>query len=221
MVPLLSVAIIVAVAYAQYRNGLFTSAAMFVQVILAGLIAFNFWEPLADLLDNSFQRTALAGTEDAIVLTALFSIALGVLRTVTNKLCPDLVDYHGYTQQIAAAVIGLVTGYLVAGFVVCVVQTLPMEDRFLGYEPRPLAQDTAGPRSLFPPDRVFLAMMRYAGAYPVSWADADPDAPTLYDRYETFDRTGTFELRYLRYRRHGENRPLPYKGEFDRDLYKK
>jgi hypothetical protein len=221
MIWLICVAVILAVAYFQYRNGLFTAAAMFVQVILAGLIAFNFWEPVADMLDSSFQRTMLAGTEDLIALATIFCIALGVMRTVTNRLAPELLDFHGYTQQIAAGVVGLLTGYLVAGFLVCGVQTLPLDEKFLGYEPRGPSATESGLTSLFPPDRVWLAMMRYAGAYPLTWSEDHPDGDTLYDRYQTFDRGGTFELRYLRYRRHNENRgPLPYQGEFNRDLYR-
>src|SRR4051812_13852607 len=185
MIWLICVAVILGVAYAQYRNGLFTSAAMLVQVILAGLIAFNFWEPIADMLDSSFQRSMLAGTEDLIALALLFSVAVGAMRTVTNRLAPELLDFHGYTQQIAAGVIGLVTGYLVTGFLVCAVQTLPLDEKFLGYEPRGPSGTESGLTSLFPPDRVWLALMRYAGAYPLSRREDNPEGDTLYDRYWT------------------------------------
>jgi hypothetical protein len=38
---------------------------------------------------------------------------------------------------------------------------------------------------------------------------------------ETFDQGGSFEMRYQRYRRYNESRdPLPYTGEFERELGK-
>ena len=56
--------------------------------------------------------------------------------------------------------------------------------------------------------RVF-GKQRQAGAYALHGKEEDPQGPTMYDRYSTFDRHGTFELRYARYRRTLETR-----GEF-------
>ena len=102
-----------------------------------------------------------------------------------------------------------------------VLQTLPLDERFMDFQPR-----TAGEpiyRSIFPGDRVWLSLMRHAGASPFSWKE-DPEAagqPAV-DRFTTFDRHATFELRYLRYRRSSEGRvPLPYFGEFDNEVPKK
>ena len=99
------------------------------------------------------------------------------------------------------AVIGLAAGYLVSGFLVAAVQTLPLPDNFLGYEPR-----VEEGRRYFPPDRIWLATMHRAGAVPFS-RTAD-----------TFDADGTFTLRYGRYRRYSEDQgePLPYRGELDK-----
>jgi hypothetical protein len=60
--------------------------------------------------------------------------------------------------------------------------------------------------------------MHRAGAYPFSNQVVNREAESYYDRYLTFDRDGSFELRYARYRRYGDGRePLPYLGyEFDR-----
>jgi hypothetical protein len=186
---------------------------MAIMVVLAGLFAFNFWEPLADLLEPGFRGTFLAGTEDLLTLTILFCLAIGLMRWGTNYLSPHMIEYHGAVQRMGAGVIGIGTGYLVAGFLLCVVETLPLDEHFLGFETR--TGPEAGMRNIFPSDRVWLAMMRKAGAYPLhSTQEHEDDDPV--ERYLTFDRYGTFELRYARYRRHTEVRgPLPYAGEFD------
>ena len=55
------------------------------------------------------------------------------------------------------------------------------------------------------------------------WLDKAGDPELGFDRYRaTFDPYVTFEQRYLRYRRNTEARgPMPYYGEFDRELYGK
>ena len=63
--------------------------------------------------------------------------------------------------------------------------------------------------------------MRHVGTVPLSWKE-DPAAETPEDRYFTFDRSATFELRYARYRRTTDTRPpLKYTGEFDAELGKR
>lgn len=217
MLSLFTILIVLAVGYAQHRNGLFSSIAMLIMIVLAGVVAFNFWEPIANVLDPTLQGTFLAGTEDLLVLVSLFCLALGLMRWCTNMLAPLMIEYHGAVQLVGAGIVGMISGYLVAGFLVCALETLPLDQHFLGYEER--KSQESGMRSVLPPDRVWLALMRHAGAYPLVSLEDAPEAETAYDRFRTFDRAGSYELRYLRYRRwtqHGP--PMGYGGEFDREL---
>jgi hypothetical protein len=101
-----------------------------------------------------------------------------------------------------------------------VLQTLPWHERFLEFQWQVSAESPV--RRFLPPDRVWLAMMRHAGDAPLAnQTDKDPDRPDGED-YITFDKYGTFELRYQRYRRYGDHRDaLPYQGELDRELYRR
>jgi hypothetical protein len=220
---LLCLGVIAGVAFAQYRNGLFTATVMMLEVLIAGIIAFNFWEPVALVIEPYLAEfNQLAGFEDAIALTAIFCLTLLGLRSLTNRINKAMIDFPPVVQQIGGPAMGLITGYLVAGFLVCMLETMPLEVKFLGFESR--KTDEPGFRSFFPPDRVWLALMRHAGAYAFSWNDSPtPNAESTYDRSETFDRTGTFELRYLRYRRLGPNSQpmLKYDGELDDFMPKK
>lgn len=213
-----TIAVMLAVAYAQYRNGLFTSIYLLMAVLVSGLVAFGFWEPMADAVDQSLQRSlsAVRGCEDFIVLSILFGACLFGFRLAHQKLAPEMIDEHGALQHFGAAAVGLMTGYFVAGFLVCAMQTLPLDEKFLDFEPR--TANEGGLRSLFPPDRVWLALMRNASAAPLGWKEDKNEVGSTV----VFDREGTFELRYLRYRRAPENKsPLPYSGEFDRELGKR
>ncbi len=202
------------VAWASFREGISTSVCTLLNVVLAGLVAFNFWEPIANLLDP-----ALGGYEDIIVLIALFSLTLVVLRVATNNLANAQVQFPPQIQGIGGGVIGLFTGYLASGFLVCALQTLPWDERFLGFDPRSPSEETL--RRVLPPDRIWLALMRHAGAVPFTFRTRNPNEDSPYDRYITFDGDGTFELRYLRYRRYSDTRrAILYQGEMEVELDK-
>ncbi|MBI3821463.1 MAG: hypothetical protein HY289_02160 [Planctomycetes bacterium] len=150
-------------------------------------------------------------------MMGLFTITLAILRVATNSIAPDMIEEHGVLQHFGAMGVGVVTGYLLSGFLVCVVQTLPLDENFMDFQPRSPTEPFY--RSFFPGDRMWLAMMRHAGAGPFAWKEdpAKAGLPSV-DRYGTFDTHGTFELRYLRYRRVSDTRgPMPYFGEFDRE----
>ncbi|MFO0865305.1 MAG: hypothetical protein U0744_11765 [Gemmataceae bacterium] len=150
-------------------------------------------------------------------LAVLFAATMGILRTITNKMQNEIVEFDGYVQQIGAGVVGLATGYLAVGFVVVTMQTLPLGRDFLGFVPRDANEKSA--RAFFPPDRMVLTMMRDLGAKSLINRERDIDQDSIYDRYATFDRAGTFELRYTRYRRQTpEGETTPYRNEMDQEL---
>jgi hypothetical protein len=231
MLGFLTLLIMLAVAYAQLREGLFTACTMFCNVLLAGLIAFNFWEPLADSLESVFSGTFLNGYEDAVCLVFLFCLSLGVLRAATNAMSRTQIRFPEFVQRGGGVLFGLLTGYLVSGFLVCTLQTLPWSENFMSFNPNYERGSESSARQILPPDRVWLAIMHRAGAYAFS-SKEDPNAGAggfaagsaqdpYVRRYITFDKYGTFELRYARYRRSGDKRdPLPYQGEFNQEIHK-
>ena len=218
LLTIVVVLVILAVGYAHMRDGLHTALCMLVNVVLAGIVAFGFFEPVADWLDNSMQTTSWTGYEDFIALILLFAGSLIVLRAITNRLAPDMLDFPANAQY-GGALLGLFTGYFLAGFLLCAMETLPVHVNFMDFQPRD--KNDSGPRSIFPPDRVWLTMMRYAGAHALAWEEDDAGNESAYDRYKTFDRYATFELRYARYRRHTDSEaPKKYQMELERELHK-
>jgi uncharacterized membrane protein required for colicin V production len=188
MLVLFTLLVMILVAYAGLRNGLLNALAMVVNIVIAGLVAFNFYEPLANELEMNTIRSFLEGTDDALALTLLFGITLAVLRVTVENLVPSELDLPALAQQISTGLVGLFAGYLLAGFLVCVWQTLPIEEKFLGFDHTVTAE--AGPaRRFLPPDRVWLSMMNYAGQGPLAQSNST-----------YFDPEGSFSLRYARRR---------------------
>ena len=208
MLGFLSVLMMLALGYAYLVEGVFTAFLMCCNVVGAGLVAFNLWEPLADQLEPMFRGTFLAGYEDAISLVLLFSATLGLLRVVTNNLANTRIEFDERFQFIGGALFGMATGYLTAGFLVCVLQTMPFHQHFMGFDAG-YDREQSGIRRILPPDRVWLALMHRAGTIAFSGGENNP----------TFDQAGTFEARYARFRRYKDDGSVtPYSGEFEQEL---
>src|SRR5262245_58952517 len=125
MVLFFTLIVSLAVGYAYMREDLFTALLMLINVILAGVAAFDFFEPVADWLDNG---GSMGGYEDALSLAVLFAVSLGILRIVTNNLADTVLDFSGIVNQMAGGALGLAAGYLLPGFLMCVFETLPWHE---------------------------------------------------------------------------------------------
>jgi hypothetical protein len=191
MLELFTGAVMLTVAYSYFREGVLTALTTLINVFVAGLVAFNLYEPMAGALEEKFAGTILDRYEDAVSLFVLFIATLGGLRAITNNFAPGEIDLNALAQQVGACAISVLTGYLLAGFLLCMLQTLPWSQSFLGFSahvenpPIPL-------RSVLPPDRVWLALMHRAG---------DKAFRSNSEESTTFDPEGTFELRYEQKRR--------------------
>ena len=212
MLVFFTIVLMLAVAYSYLKEGLFTAFTMAVNVFAAGLVAFNFGEPLADQIEPLVKGGFFEGYEDAFCLVSLFCIILGGLRWITNQLVNANIDYQPLLQQIGAGFFGLVTGYLVAGFMLCVLQTLPWQENFMNFESKvDLEAPSAKYRHVLPPDRVWLALMHRASEIAFSQTDG-----ALFDDSTNGLQAGSFEIRFARYRRYNDSREppvLPYIGE--------
>jgi uncharacterized membrane protein required for colicin V production len=224
MLAFFTILIMLAVGYALLREGIFTAFLMLCNVVMAGLVTFNFYEPLADLMEDNINDT-FRPYSDAVVMVALFCVTLGLLRLATNAIANTEPNFIFWVRRSGGFFFGMCTGYLVSGFLLCVLQTLPWSETFLGFVPPNPAEPRMGMSRVLPPDLVWLAMMHRAGGY--AFANnldelGDPTSPSATERYLTFDKGGTFEIRYERYRRYGDKKPEPleYYGELEIPLRK-
>ena len=78
--------LIVGLIYVLTSEGLWGAALMFFNVVFSGMIAFNFYEPVADLIDSTGIPW---GFSDTLSMLGLFCISLGMLRMTTETIAPD------------------------------------------------------------------------------------------------------------------------------------
>ncbi len=113
-----------------FKEGFFSGVVHLVCVIVAGALAFAFWEPLAHaLLGISSLREWAWG----LSLLGLFSLLLLGLRVATNLLIPDRQNYPHALDVAGGVVMGLATGILTTGIGLIGIGFLPVGDLGGGY----------------------------------------------------------------------------------------
>ncbi len=127
------IASIVFVALATYwfgfKEGFFSGVVHLVCVVVAGALAFAFWEPLAHIL---LGITALREWAWGLSLLGLFTVLLLVFRIATNLLIPERQNYPHLVDIIGGGATGLAAGILTAGVGLIGIGFLPLGGEFGG-----------------------------------------------------------------------------------------
>ncbi len=138
LIQALIVFLILGMTYALASEGAWGAALMFFNVMFAGLIAFNFYEPLAAKLVES--ASSFANWADILCLSGLFLISLVVLRVITDMIAPAMVRLPPPAYHIGRLAFGLATGTTAMAILLCILETAPVERKILGcitYDSRP------------------------------------------------------------------------------------
>lgn len=159
---------IVLVAWCVAAEGAFGAGTIFIGVVVSGLLAMNFFEPLADRLDN----IALIGPKaDMLALLGLFAALLTGIRVLCEKLSPTYISLQGVAHDIGRWGFGALTGYVTAGILLTALHTSPLPREFIGFTPD-------RPNLLFnvaSPDREWLGFTQYVTERPFSRTQIIPD----------------------------------------------
>lgn len=155
MIDLVLLVIVAGVTWLVATEGLWGSVLTFFCVVISGLLAMNFFEPIAAVLDQ--QVPAWKGQFDFIALVGLFAAFTVGLRELCAYLSPVSIEvmpalYQGGRWAFAAA-----TGYVTMAILLTALHTSMMPRAFLGFAPER--------RNFFEisaPDRQWLAFTQHA-----------------------------------------------------------
>ncbi len=136
---LIVIVFVLGVAYAWMIRGMFNSLIHLLCVVVAGAIAFAFWETLAMMLIGmSPERGFLSFLESVawgVSLIVPFIVSLLALRFATDKLIASGIKNAMPIDYAGGGICGLVTGVLSAGILVIGIGTMRLPNDFLGYQP--------------------------------------------------------------------------------------
>ena len=185
MLYVLVVFLIVGSAAVMMNEGIYSAAVILICTVLGGLIAFTTFEPAAGLLERT---VGLAGYTDIIALLGIFAISVTVLREITERLAPVMVEFPGMVHRGGGFLVGAWIGWILSGILLCALQTLPLHQNFLGYDYRNFSKGNA-----WNADRYWLAFVHRVSR--TTLATAPP---------RVFDPQADFAIRYHRYRRRSD-----------------
>jgi hypothetical protein len=127
----------VLLTYALTSEGLWGAALMFFNVVFGALIAFNFYEPLASMLD----RTGINwGFSDTLCMLGLFCVSVLLLRLTTETIAPVQVRFPPALYHAGRLFFGLAGATVTMAIVILAFHAAPVHKKVLGaidYQTKP------------------------------------------------------------------------------------
>jgi hypothetical protein len=155
LLPLLLLLVVVFCVAFTYKDGLWNNALRFVNILFAILVAINFWEPLAGVLENMYAGATYFW--DFLALWVLFYLSFVILNLATIALSRVKVRFKMIVDRAGGIAVSVACGWLLMSFVTLTLHTAPLAERFMfgGFDPDSrLVFGTA-------PDRMLLAFAKY------------------------------------------------------------
>lgn len=169
---LVSIALVLLIAYMWSIRGFFSAFLHMVAVIVAGAFAFGLWEPaslwLLSVAPDKGILMSIGGNAWAIGLVVPFIVSLVVIRVVMDKLILGNVAQTTMANYIGGGACGLVTGILTVGILVIALGGLRYTDSTMGMGYRPVYYTddrAAGGGSLVYEDSLWLPADKITGKF--------------------------------------------------------
>ena len=132
ILPLLLLVIFIAIVASLYGEGMWGNAIMLVNVLTAAMLATNYWEPLADWVENMSDNMATyTYLLDFLALWAIFVVALVVLRVLTDTVCRVKVRFLNMANQIGSVIFACLVALVMVCFTTFTLHTAPLGKNFM------------------------------------------------------------------------------------------
>jgi hypothetical protein len=130
VVDLIFAALILFMTYVVSSEGAWGAALLFFNVVFAGMIAFNFYEPLAQLIDS----TGIGwGFSDTLSMMLIFCVSLLLLRMITETIAPAQVRFPAAVFHVTRLVFALGTVLVTFSIILLAFHAAPIHKQMFGY----------------------------------------------------------------------------------------
>lgn len=167
MIDFLLLVIFGIVGYCVASDGPWNAAITFVSVVLAGLLAMNFYEPAAIFLtanvrgDYDWQHYW-----DVIALMGIFAVAVFLFRLMGERLLPTYAEVNSLAYDVTRWGLGAATGYTTMAIVLTALHVAPLPREFIGFTP-----ERMNFFAMSAPDRQWLGLTQYISERALSTRD--------------------------------------------------
>ncbi|HEX6985951.1 MAG TPA: CvpA family protein [Planctomycetaceae bacterium] len=170
LIDFLIVAVIALVTWCVAAEGAVGAGTIFFAAVLSGLVAMNFFEPLADALDGA---SFIGERADMIALLGLFGVFVTLARLAAERISPTFISLQGLAYDVGRWGFGFLTGYLTAAILLTALHTAPLPREFWGF--RPERNNLFG---AFAPDRQWIGFVQYVTEKPFARRQSVPHPVT-------------------------------------------
>jgi hypothetical protein len=191
---------------ALWFQGLWSNVVTLINLLLAMMLAFNYFEPVAKQLDG--LEPSFTYLWDFIALWGLFALSFGLLRLVTDMLSRTRVAFDFWVETVGRSITAVWIAWLFIGFICATMHTAPLGPHPLGFQNTPKSGNFLG----MAPDRYWLGFMqsRSRGALSRGESDRAKLSPLEQDKnaqVRIFDPESRFILKYYQRRVQFANEP--------------
>ena len=167
MIDITCLAVFGVVTYLVAAEGAWGAATTLVAVILSGVLAMNWFEPLADFLTASVSNSpSMAPRWDIVALLGLFAAGIAGARFAVEKMQPTDLPVESKTYDILRWTCGLGTGYVVMAVLLTSLHVAPLNPGAMGFQPE--RDNVFGDA----PDRRWLGHVQYLSENPFATYDS-------------------------------------------------
>jgi hypothetical protein len=191
---------------ALWFQGLWSNVVTLINLLLAMMLAFNYFEPVARMLDGF--EASYTYLWDFIALWGLFALSFGVLRAMTDMLSRTRVAFDFWVETVGRSLTAVWIAWLFVGFICATMHTAPLGESPMGFQRTPQSGNFLG----MAPDRLWLGFMQSRSRGALSRGESDPTK--LSRRTEDkdaqvriFDPDGRFILKYHQRRLNFQDEP--------------
>lgn len=144
VIDILLLGIVGLITFLVAQDGPWNAILTFFSVIFAGLLAMNFFEPLAGFLAK--QSSWLDTRADFLCLVGLFGLFVFLIRLGLEHLAPSNIELPDIAYKIGQWGFALAAGYVTMAILLTSLHTAPLPRKFLGFTPeRPNFLGVASP----------------------------------------------------------------------------
>ncbi len=155
LLPLLLFVIFVICIAFLFAEGMWSNAVRLVNLVTAGLVATNFWEPVARWAED--MEASFTYFWDFLVLWGLFGATLIVLRLATDTISRVKVRFLRIADRIGSGFFAACCGWIMVCFTTMTLHTAPLARNFLYGAFKPEEKMLFG----LAPDRQWLGFVRF------------------------------------------------------------
>lgn len=154
MIDILLIGVVALIAWLVSSEGAHGAGVVLIATVLGGLLAMNFFEPVALLLSSSIP--GYDRYMDLVALLGLFALFVTVFRLGSEQILPVQIEVVGTLYEPLRWIFAVATGYVTMCILCTALHTAPLPREFLGFTPerKNLLQMAA-------PDRQWLGFTQY------------------------------------------------------------